>query len=244
MFGLDAPKVVKNLTIQGLLWSLAGVGLQLAHFQLGLPYSLIFTYLFYGALLASSMLLGTACIMLVSSYFLKPWLVRTMMRKISWPNNASIVDIGCGRGLCLVVAARNAPDCHALVGIDIWNPADLHKNSQKAAFVNMKNYISPSQMDRLTLYTMDARALEFQDASFDVVVSSLALHNIDGEAEQNKALEEMLRITKPGGSIAILDIMRVDAYKTFLLSQGATLLYASPMYPLYCLSTKYIIFKK
>ncbi len=48
--------------------------------------------------------------------------------------------------------------------------------------------------------------------SFDVVVSSLAIHNISGAGERAKALREAARVLKQGGKLAIADIRYTRAY--------------------------------
>jgi hypothetical protein len=42
--------------------------------------------------------------------------------------------------------------------------------------------------------------------SFDVVVSSLAIHNISGRAGREKAIDEAVRVLHPGGRLTIADI--------------------------------------
>jgi ubiquinone/menaquinone biosynthesis C-methylase UbiE len=49
-------------------------------------------------------------------------------------------------------------------------------------------------------------ALPFADNSFDVVVSSLAIHNIRGRAGREKAVDEAVRVLRPGGRLLIADI--------------------------------------
>jgi arsenite methyltransferase len=66
----------------------------------------------------------------------------------------------------------------------------------------------------------DARKLDFQDDSFDVVVSSLALHNIREKAERDQAIREIVRVLKPGGQIAIYDLKRVPEYQQIFLASG------------------------
>jgi ubiquinone/menaquinone biosynthesis C-methylase UbiE len=49
-------------------------------------------------------------------------------------------------------------------------------------------------------------ALPFEDNSFDVVVFSLAIHNIKGHAGPEKAVDEAVRVLRPGGRLLIGDI--------------------------------------
>ena len=48
--------------------------------------------------------------------------------------------------------------------------------------------------------------LPFEDESVDVVVSSLAIHNIPTHAGRRQALSEAMRVLRPGGHLAIADL--------------------------------------
>ena len=74
--------------------------------------------------------------------------------------------------------------------------------------------------DRVELHTADMRQLPFEDGSFDVVVSSLAIHNISGAGERAKALREAARVLKTGGKLAIADIRYTRAYASELEACG------------------------
>jgi ubiquinone/menaquinone biosynthesis C-methylase UbiE len=66
--------------------------------------------------------------------------------------------------------------------------------------------------ERVELHTADMRQLPFDDGSFDVVVSSLAIHNVSGASERARALREAARVLKKGGKLAIADIRHTRRY--------------------------------
>jgi ubiquinone/menaquinone biosynthesis C-methylase UbiE len=66
------------------------------------------------------------------------------------------------------------------------------------------------------------RALPFADGSFDLVVSSLAIHNIRGNADRAKAVSEAWRVLRPGGRIVIADIRATALYERTLATLGAS----------------------
>src|SRR5260370_41753453 len=74
--------------------------------------------------------------------------------------------------------------------------------------------------DRVEVKDGDARQLPFPDATFDVVISGLALHNIYKREERDKALREVARVLKPGGHVAITDIQHTDEYERVLRDSG------------------------
>jgi ubiquinone/menaquinone biosynthesis C-methylase UbiE len=67
---------------------------------------------------------------------------------------------------------------------------------------------------------MDMRSLGFGDASFDVVVSHWAVHNLSEQADRKVALREMVRVLNPGGVIMLADIMHHDEYAAELRACG------------------------
>jgi ubiquinone/menaquinone biosynthesis C-methylase UbiE len=64
------------------------------------------------------------------------------------------------------------------------------------------------------------RALPLEDGGFDLVVSSLAIHNISGRAGREKALEEAVRVLRPGGRLMIADIWATRHYQAHLAKVG------------------------
>jgi arsenite methyltransferase len=130
-----------------------------------------------------------------------------------------LLDIGCGRGAVLLMAAQRLPRGRA-VGIDVWSTTDQSGNAEQ---VTRKNATLEGVTERVELQTADMRRLPFDDNSFDVVVSSLAIHNVAGAGERAKALREAARVLKPGGKLAIADIRHTRAYARALAASGLTI---------------------
>jgi arsenite methyltransferase len=84
-----------------------------------------------------------------------------------------VLDVGCGRGAVLTMVAERLPRGR-VVGIDLWT-ADQSGNGAEAA---ERNLVAEGVRERCKLVTGDMRSMPFRNASIDMIVSSLAIHNI------------------------------------------------------------------
>lgn len=107
-----------------------------------------------------------------------------------------------------MLAAKHLPKGRA-VGIDLWSMRDQSGNSEQAA---LRNAELEGVREWVELHTGDMRRLPFPDLSFDVVTSSLAIHNIRDENGREQAVEEIWRVTKSGGTALIADIGHTAEY--------------------------------
>ncbi len=128
----------------------------------------------------------------------------------------TLLDMGCGRGAVLLMAAQRL-DSGRAHGVDLWLSRDQSGN---AAATTERNAALEGVADRVELHTGDMTALPFPDQSFDVVVSSLAIHNISGNTARLGAISEAARVLRPGGKLAIADIRHVPAYARRLQELG------------------------
>jgi arsenite methyltransferase len=127
----------------------------------------------------------------------------------------TLLDMGCGRGAVLLAAAKRLPRGRA-IGIDLWR-ADQTDNSPSATMANAE---LENVADRVEIRTADMTALPFADESFDVVVSSLAIHNVPSRDGRRLALLEAVRVLRPGGRLAIADLWETRQHAQQLSELG------------------------
>jgi ubiquinone/menaquinone biosynthesis C-methylase UbiE len=139
-----------------------------------------------------------------------------LLSLVTWRGDEQVLDIGCGRGLLLIGAARRVPTGKA-TGIDLWQKEDLAGNRPEATLENARLELV---VDRVEVRDGDARQLPFADASFDVIVSRAALHNIYEPGERQQAIREVARVLKPSGQVALLDIRHTAEYAQVLRECG------------------------
>ena len=139
-----------------------------------------------------------------------------LLDQLELKGDERLLDIGCGRGAVLLMAAERLPRGRA-VGVDLWSTTDQSGNAEQ---VTRQNAALEGVAERVELHTADMRQLPFDDGSFDVVVSSLAIHNVPGAGERARALREAARVLKKGGKLVIADIRYARVYARELEACG------------------------
>jgi cyclopropane fatty-acyl-phospholipid synthase-like methyltransferase len=208
-YGLDAPGVVKTFAALGLSLLVVGIALEiLAPRNLQRLGSMA---MWMGASFAL-----TSLLMIVSSRTGKLRARDRLLDRLELGGHETVLDVGCGHGLLLVGAAKRLPTGRA-VGIDLWSTRDQADNSAAAALANAD---AEGVRDRVEVRDGDMRALPLADASVDAVVSSLAIHNLSTGADREIAIAEIVRVLRPGGAVALIDIAHVGEYARALRARG------------------------
>jgi SAM-dependent methyltransferase len=206
-YGVDAPVVPFVLAGIGIIGLVLGV-LDLAVWQ-SIPWAIVgFVYAAFFLLSAASYLYTTR-----AGKF-RVW--ARILTDLHLRGDERALDLGCGRGGVLLMAAQLLPQGKA-TGVDIWQTRDQSGNDQSATEANAR---AEGVADCIELRTADMRELPFEDASFDLVVSSLAIHNIHAPGGRAEAIAEAARVLKPGGRLRIADFRATNDYATWLRERG------------------------
>lgn len=103
----------------------------------------------------------------------------------------SLLDVGCGPGTLTVdLARRLAPG--RVVGID----------AEEGVLEEARAHAAAAGVDNVEFHPGEAYALAFDDGSFDLVHAHQVLQHL---AEPARALDEMARVCRPGGTVAARD---------------------------------------
>ena len=211
-YGLDAPGLLRFFFIAGLLCC----------FGMFVVLALISQIPIWLQVLAGVMAIfalyffGMGFLMIYDSKVTKILARDHLLNKITWRGDENILDVGCGRGLMLVGAAQKLTT-GKVVGIDIWQAHDQSGNTAEAAIENARIM---NVSDRVAVQTADMRSLPFSDQSFDVVLSSWAVHNLTEKSDRGQALDEMMRVLKKGGYLMVSDIEHRHVYAEHLVTRG------------------------
>jgi arsenite methyltransferase len=209
-YGIDAPGVVRNLLVIGATLIISGIVFPTIH--LGDVTILWSRSAFWPG---GSCLLG-GLLMLVYAKWGKFRHRDMMLNMLRWRGDEQVLDVGTGRGLLLIGAARRLTTGTA-TGIDIWSTKDLSGNSQERTQTNID---FEGVQDKVDLKSDDARKLSFPDASFDVILSNLCIHNIPDADGRAQACREIARVLKPGGITLISDFINTGTYQKIFASCG------------------------
>jgi ubiquinone/menaquinone biosynthesis C-methylase UbiE len=128
-----------------------------------------------------------------------------------------VLDVGCGTGTLAIEAKHAVPDIH-VTGLDA-DDAILARARRKAAAAGLGEIVFDQGM---------SDELPYEDASFDLVLSTLFFHHLPDAAKRTTA-EELVRVLRPGGRIVVGDVgrpqdpvMRVAVRATVQMLDGMT----------------------
>lgn len=114
------------------------------------------------------------------------------------PAGATVVDVGCGAGMDLLLSARRVAPAGTAIGVDMT--ADMLARARDGA--------REAGLSNVELREGDATALPLADASVDVVTSNGVLNLVP---DKPRAAAEMFRVLAPGGRLQIADIIVGEA---------------------------------
>jgi SAM-dependent methyltransferase len=205
-YGVDAPALVVGLIVAGSIAAL------IAALALAWPN---LAPLCVGAAVIAALLLGYAAVMLRASLVDKKRVRDRLVASLALSPDERVLDAGCGRGLALIGCAKALTTGKA-VGVDLWS-RDLSDNRPEGTLANAA---AEGVADQVEVETGDITRLRFSDASFDAIISMTVIHNIPSRDGRDRALRELVRVLKPGGRIAIFDLLNTARYADVLRQAG------------------------
>ncbi|KAF7846022.1 hypothetical protein BT93_L5569 [Corymbia citriodora subsp. variegata] len=117
------------------------------------------------------------------------FLLPTLQKMVDANPTLTLLDVGCGIGSITASLAQLHPSI-SITASDI----------SPSALAPAKALAASRQLTNITFAPADVTALPFADATFDVVHAQQLLGHL---SDPVKAVREMLRVTKPGGAVAL-----------------------------------------
>lgn len=198
-YGIDAPLAV--WTFLGIAMACVLLGIFLPRWLLRtFPSIYVYPWLLWlsrnAFILTGACLVGSALLILYGSLVRKFRERDWLLGQLHFTGSEKVLDVGCGRGLMLLGAAKYLTSGKA-TGIDVW-----HKDQARGRpEATLANAALEGVSDRVEVLTMDAHSMTFEEGTFDVVLSSWALHNIPLASAREAALSEMVRVTSQGARL-------------------------------------------
>lgn len=125
------------------------------------------------------------------------------------PAPRRVLDVGCGTGLLLRELSQRLPEARELTGVDA-----------AAAMIDAASAAGDPALgrarqtdDRLRYLHGCAERLPFDDASFDLVISTTSF---DHWADQGVGLAECHRVLAPGGRVVLTDLFSLALLPTLI----------------------------
>lgn len=203
-YGIDAPRPLRNLCLAAVACLLVSAfAPRVIHFGADNTFDIHKTALITGVVLT------VECALWFLYVRYGKFKHRDMMLALhTWRGDEQVLDVGCGRGLLLIGAAKRLSTGHA-TGIDIWSNNDLSDNAEANTQENLR---MEGVGDRCTLVSVAAQSMPYLQ-EFDVILSNLCIHNISSAQERYKAIERIAYALRPGGIALISDFKHTREYK-------------------------------
>jgi arsenite methyltransferase len=202
-YGIDQPRRIAALAFAGA--AALAAGLALPSFQLG---EFQFTLIGPTLLALGFLSFGLCLSMLAFSIRGKFNIRKRMLGAVAWRGGETVLDIGAGRGLLAIGAAKRLR-VGTVVAIDDWEEAGAAQHKLEKA---QRNLELARVHDRVELRSDDPRDIAFVDNSFDVVLSLSFLHRIEDASGRVRACCEIARVLKPEGMAIVADSANVKEY--------------------------------
>jgi len=209
-YGIDAPGVIRNLLLIGIPLTIAGLFIH--QFTIG-SVTFFTKGMFQGPGISMTF---AGLLMLIYSKHGKFRHRDRMLKMVNWKGSEAVLDVGTGRGLMAIAAAKHLTTGKA-VGIDVWKQSDLSDNTRQNT---LRNAEMEGVADKVTIENQDARQIQFPDCSFDVILSNLCLHNIPEKSGRDQACREIARVLRSGGKAVISDFIHTNDYADVFRKAG------------------------
>jgi SAM-dependent methyltransferase len=139
-----------------------------------------------------------------------------LVSDIPWGGDEIVLDLGCGRGLGMVLAGKRLEGGYS-VGVDLWQKNHLSGNDPSSIWANAEK---EGVQQRVAPVKADTVSLPLTDSSVDVILSALSLHRLIRKKDRVVAFTEIARVLKQGGRIGIIDAGNGGEYSKVLHQIG------------------------
>ena len=125
-----------------------------------------------------------------------------IIMELNLNGNETFMDAGCGDGHAALEAVEIMDDDATIYAVDIYEPSieDLQKAADEKGYDNL-----------IPICADIADHIDLDDDVVDVILLINVWHGFKATRRMDEAIEELKRILKPGGKIAIMDYKKQEA---------------------------------
>jgi len=212
-YGIDDPRTIIELGVAGILSVVVGIFIS------------SYTATSNPRAAATALLVGPGVGFLIlvvvtalywSSRLGKVREMTKIVNAIPWGGGEVVLDLGCGRGLAMVMAAKRLENGYAL-GVDTWSKARIYGNDPHSILANALREKVLSKVEAVKGFSTQ---LPLADGSVDTILSAVAIHSLAPRRHRQALFTEIARVLKQGGRIGILDAGNGREYSALLDKVG------------------------
>jgi SAM-dependent methyltransferase len=125
-------------------------------------------------------------------------------------DDARVLGVGAGHEATVYWLTREVGE---VIATDLYETEDVWSETDSGAAMLSdpgRFWDGPWDPDRLTVRHMDALELEFEDDSLDAIFSSSSIEHFGEFKRVRRCVEEMYRVLRPGGVIALATEFRLE----------------------------------
>ena len=127
--------------------------------------------------------------------------VDRVLQALSLTPSTVFLDIGCGRGDYSLAAAEVIGRGGRVYGVDGWKEGlgDLERRASARGLDNV-----------VTIRANLNEHIPLEDRTVDVCLMATVLHDLLRETSGDAALNEIVRVLKPGGRLAVIEFQKIE----------------------------------
>ncbi|MDA4126290.1 MAG: class I SAM-dependent methyltransferase [Thaumarchaeota archaeon] len=212
-YGIDDPRIIIELGVAGIL--AVAVGIFISSYTATSNPRAAATALLVGPGVGF-LILVVVTALYWSSRLGKVREMTKIINAIPWGGGEIVLDLGCGRGLAMVLAAKRLESGYAL-GVDTWSKASIWGNDPHSILANALREKVDSKVEAVKGNSVQ---LPLADGSVDTILAGVSIHRLARRKHREALFAEIARVLKQGGRIGILDAGNGHEYSSLLDKVG------------------------
>jgi ubiquinone/menaquinone biosynthesis C-methylase UbiE len=131
------------------------------------------------------------------------------------------LDLGCGRGAVTTLLAARLPQ-GSVLGVDAWRSRSRLVNNRGGTEdqIARQNAQAEGVAERIEFRQGEISDLQIPGNQFDLVVSGLGISAVTTAERRRAAVDQAVRVARPGGQVLIADIRYTKEYAARLTELG------------------------